>query len=113
MATRRSQTVLVTGATTGIGRETALGLARQGFDVTIVGRDPDRTRETVEWIKRETANRDVEFLLADLSSQAAVRRLAQEFRQAHARLDVLVNNAGGIFTRRETTVDGLERTWAL
>jgi NAD(P)-dependent dehydrogenase (short-subunit alcohol dehydrogenase family) len=113
MATLPEKTALITGATTGIGRETALGLARQGFRVTIVGRDPSRTRDTVEWIKRETANGHIDFLLADLSSQAAVVRLAQEFRETHTRLDVLVNNAGGIFTKRETTVDGLECTWAL
>ena len=113
MATLPEKTALITGATTGIGRETALGLARQGFHLIIVGRDPSRTRDTVEWIKRETANGHIDLLLADLSSQAAVIRLAQEFRQTHTRLDVLITNAGGIFTRRETTVDGLERTWAL
>jgi len=113
MATLSEKTALITGATTGIGKQTALGIARQGFHLTIVGRDLARTRETVDWIKRETANGNIDFLLADLSSQAAVRRLAQEFRETHTRLDVLVNNAGGIFTRRETTVDGFERTWAL
>jgi NAD(P)-dependent dehydrogenase (short-subunit alcohol dehydrogenase family) len=104
---------VVTGATSGIGKETAVGLARLGARVVIVGRDADRTRATADWISREAGSEQVAFLLADLSSQTEVRRVAREFRDKHARLDVLVNNAGAIFTRRETTVDGFERTWAL
>src|ERR1700723_4078248 len=90
---------LVTGATLGIGKETALGLARKGAHVVIVGRDEARTRETAAWIARESGNAQVDFLIADLSSQAEVRRLAQEFKDKYPRLDVLLNNAGAIFTR--------------
>jgi NAD(P)-dependent dehydrogenase (short-subunit alcohol dehydrogenase family) len=104
---------LVTGATLGIGKETALGLARKGAHVVIVGRDEARTRETQAWIVRESGNAQVDFLVADLSSQPKVRRLAEEFKSKYARLDVLLNNAGAIFTKREVTVDGIERTWAL
>ena len=104
---------LITGATSGIGKETALGLARQGAHVSIVGRDADRTRATADWIRREARTNQVAFLLADLSSQADVRSLAREFAGGNSRLDVLVNNAGAIFARREMTVDGFERTWAL
>lgn len=104
---------LVTGATAGIGRATALGLARQGALVVITGRDAARTQETLDAIQKETGNRQVESLLADFSSQAEVRRLAAEFRARHDRLDVLVNNAGAVFMKRETTVDGFERTWAV
>ncbi len=111
--TMQGKICLITGATSGIGKETAFGLARLGARVVIVGRDPDRTRAAADWIRRETGSEHVSFLLADLSSQAEVRRLAREFRDRHSRLDVLVNNAGGIFARRETTVDGFERTWAL
>jgi len=107
------KTCLITGATFGIGRATALGLARKGARVVIVGRDAERTQETVNWLQRESGNRRLEHLIADLSSQAQVRRLAQAFRQTHERLDVLINNAGGFFSRRTTTVDGFERTWAL
>lgn len=107
------KTCLITGATSGIGRETAVGLARLGARISIVGRDAERTRATVDWIRREAGAAQVSFLLGDLSSQTDVRRVAQEFRAENARLDVLVNNAGAIFTRRETTVDGFERTWAL
>jgi len=104
---------LITGATSGIGKETAIGLARLGARVAIVGRDAERTRATADWIKQTTGSEQVAFLVGDLSSQVEVRRLAREFKDQHARLDVLVNNAGAIFTSRETTVDGFERTWAV
>jgi NAD(P)-dependent dehydrogenase (short-subunit alcohol dehydrogenase family) len=104
---------LVTGATAGIGRATAVGLARQGALVVITGRDAARTQETLEAIRKETRNQQVESLLADFSSQAEVRRLAAEFRTRHGRLDVLINNAGAVFMERGVTVDGFERTWAV
>jgi NAD(P)-dependent dehydrogenase (short-subunit alcohol dehydrogenase family) len=104
---------LVTGATAGIGRATAVGLARQGALVVITGRDAARTQETLDAIRNETGNRQVESLLADFSSQAEVRRLAGEFRARHGRLDVLLNNAGAVFMERGVTVDGFERTWAV
>jgi NAD(P)-dependent dehydrogenase (short-subunit alcohol dehydrogenase family) len=104
---------LVTGATLGIGKETALGLARMGAQVVIVGRDAARTKETAAWIARESGNSQIDFLVADLSLQAEVRRLAEVFKSRYARLDVLLNNAGAIFTRRELTAEGFERTWAL
>jgi retinol dehydrogenase-12 len=103
---------LVTGATFGIGKETALGLSRLGALVVIVGRDEAKTHATAKEIAIATGG-DVYFLIGDLSSQAEVRRLAAEFRKRFGRLDVLVNNAGGIFTERQLTVDGIERTWAL
>ena len=107
------KTCLVTGATLGIGRETALGLARIGARVVIVGRDYTRTREAAAQIAREAGAGDVDYLVADLSSQSEVRRLAEAFGGKYPKLDVLVNNAGAVFTRRETTADGIERTWAL
>lgn len=104
---------LVTGATFGIGRETALGLAHQGAQVVIVGRSEARTRTTVEYIKRESGKAHVDSLVADLSSVAEVQRLAMAFKARYRRLDVLVNNAGAIFTERQMTPEGFERTWAL
>jgi NAD(P)-dependent dehydrogenase (short-subunit alcohol dehydrogenase family) len=104
---------MVTGATLGIGRATALGLARGGAQVVIAGRDAGRTRETVDWLRRESGSDSVESLVADLSSQSEVCRLASEFKDRHSRLDVLVNNAGGVFAERRLTVDGFEHTWAL
>ncbi len=104
---------LITGATLGIGKVTALELARQGATVVLVGRNPERTADVVSWIKAETGNQQVEGLLADLSLQTEVRRVATEFKAKYQRLDVLINNAGAVFTKREVTAEGFEQTWAL
>jgi retinol dehydrogenase 12 len=109
----QGKTCLVTGATLGIGKETALGLARMGAHVVIVGRDEARTRDAAGWIAQQSGNAAIDFLVADLSSQAEVRRVAAAFKEKYPRLDVLLNNAGAVFTKHETTVDGFERTWAL
>lgn len=109
----KGQVCIVTGATSGIGAVTARELARLGALVVVVGRDQERCASTIQSIERETGNREVEFLQADLSSQAEVRRLAREFRARHSRLDVLVNNAGALFALRRESVDGIEMTFAL
>ena len=104
--------VLVTGATSGIGKATALGLARLGARVSIVGRDARRTEAAADEI-RAAGRRRVSVFLADLSSQAQVRRLADQVLAGMPRIDVLVNNAGGYWNTRHLTDDGLERTFAL
>jgi NAD(P)-dependent dehydrogenase (short-subunit alcohol dehydrogenase family) len=104
---------LVTGATNGIGRVTALELAHMGANVVIVGRDPARCALTAADLREESGNPDVDFLVADLSSQEDIRRLADEFKERHQRLDVLVNNAGAIHMSRRKSVDGIEMTFAL
>lgn len=105
--------VLVTGATDGIGRVTALELARRGAQVLGVGRDGARCSATAAAIRSASGNPEVEFLVCDLSSQAAVRALAEQVRSRWERLDVLVNNAGALFPERRESVDGVELTWAL
>jgi len=107
------KSVLVTGATNGIGKVAALELARKGASVIIVGHDPEKTGRVVKQIKEYSGNPAVEGMVADLSSMAQVRQLAEEFRQEHASLHILVNNAGAIFVKRMVTVDGYERTFAL
>ncbi|RUL81931.1 SDR family oxidoreductase [Tautonia sociabilis] len=107
------KTCLVTGATSGIGAVTAEELARKGATVVLVGRDPTRCEAALARIRQRTGNPRVEALVADLSSQAEVRLLAEEFRRRFDRLDVLVNNAGALFLERRETVDGIERTFAL
>jgi NAD(P)-dependent dehydrogenase (short-subunit alcohol dehydrogenase family) len=104
---------MVTGATSGVGAAAAEGLARLGATVIVVGRDQGRCVSTVENIRRATGNDAIEWLRADLSSQAEVRQLARDFRAKHDRLDVLINNAGGVFKKRRLTVDGIEMTFAL
>ncbi len=109
----RGKTCLVTGATSGIGLVTARELARRGARVVLVGRDRGRCDDTVARIQTETGSREVEALLADLSAHEQVRDLARQFHERHPRLDVLVNNAGGLWMKHERTVDGLERTFAV
>ena len=104
---------LVTGATAGIGAVTARELARMGATVVGVGRNPDKCATVGERVKSETGNPQVEFLSADLSSQAQVRRLAEAFKQKYDRLEVLVNNAGAYYLTRQDCVDGIELTFAL
>lgn len=104
---------LVTGATSGMGEVTARALAQTGATVVLVGRDPKKGAATVDRITRETANPAVEFMLADLSSQAQVRQLARQFEARHPHLNVLVNNAGALFMRRQETADGIEMTFGL
>ena len=107
------KTCLVTGATAGIGRKVALELAHMGADVVLASRNPARCAATADEIREESGNPAVEYLVADLSSQEQVRRLAQEFKERHQRLDVLVNNAGALFIRRQKSADGIEMTFAL
>lgn len=109
----RGRVCLVTGATSGIGLVTARALAAQGATVVMTARDATRGEETVQRFRQETGNPRVNFLLADLSSQQQVRRLAELFQASYPALHVLVNNAGGIFMRRMRTVDGFEMTFGL
>lgn len=104
---------MVTGATGGIGAVTAQALATQGATVVVVGRSKEKSVATVARIKERTGSPTVEFMLADLSVQNEVRQLAEQFRSRYRHLDVLVNNAGAIFRKRQETVDGIEMTFAL
>jgi NAD(P)-dependent dehydrogenase (short-subunit alcohol dehydrogenase family) len=104
---------LITGGTNGIGKSTALELARMGATVVIVGRNAQKTSQVVEEIRAASGNDTADSLLADLSSQQEVRRLADEFKSKYAQLHVLLNNAGAVFLRRQLSVDGIEMTFAL
>ena len=106
------KTVLVTGATSGIGRATAVGLAKMGAHVAIAGRDRTRTEDTAVQI-RAVGGGQVDVFVADVSAQSEVRRLAAEVLQRLPRLDVLINNVGGFWNTRHVTADGLERTFAI
>ncbi|MDX9992213.1 MAG: SDR family oxidoreductase [Anaerolineales bacterium] len=109
----QNKTVLVTGGTSGIGRVTASELARKGAHVTIVSRSPEKCIRVVEEIKAASANPHIEHIVADLSIGEEVHRAAYEFKKRHPRLDVLINNAGGVFMSRQVSKDGVEMTFAL
>ena len=107
------KTCLITGGSDGIGFVAALELARMGAQVVIVGRNTVKTKDAVDRIINETGNHSVRYLLADLSSQGDVRRLAEQVKEQIPRLDVLLNNAGAIFLSNRRSVDGIEMTFAL
>jgi len=104
---------MITGATSGIGKETASALAQKGARVVIIGRNKKKCIETINSIKKETGNSLIEYILADLSSLKQVREVVKQFSERYQLLDVLVNNAGGYFIRRQQSDDGYEMNLAL
>ena len=103
--------VVLTGATSGIGRAAATELANRGASLALVGRDPERVRRAAD--EARAAGAEVHEHVADLARMDEVRRLAGELLERHSRIDVLANNAGAMFTSRHVTADGFERTFAL
>lgn len=111
--TMQGKVCLITGGTNGIGKSTAQALAGMGATVVIVGRNAQKTAQVVAEIRAASGSTTVDSLLADLSSQQDVRRLADEFKSKYSRLHVLLNNAGAAFLQRQLSVDGVEMTFAL
>jgi NAD(P)-dependent dehydrogenase (short-subunit alcohol dehydrogenase family) len=109
----RGKICLVTGATAGIGKMTALDLATKGATVVIVGRDRQKCEDTLNEIEAATGSKNLDYLVGDLSIFTENRRVAQEFLAKYNKLHVLVNNVGAIFMRKQNSKDGLEMTWAL
>ncbi len=104
---------LITGGTSGIGKAAATALAAMGAEVVVTGRDRERAEKAVADIRRDSGGPKVSLMLADLAVQTEVRKLAEGFRERHDRLDMLVNNAGLIQSRRTETPDGIELTLAV
>src|SRR5437868_8628967 len=104
---------MITGANSGIGKATALGLAQMGATVVLVSRDRARGEEAQNEIKAKSGNDAIDLLLADLSSQQSIRQLVADFKQRYTWLHVLINNAGTFALTRRETVDGLEMTFAV
>lgn len=111
--TMQGKVCLITGANSGIGKATALGLAQMGATVVMVCRDRARGEEAQREIKTKSGNDAVDLLIADLSSQQSIRQLADTIRQRYPHLHVLINNAGAGFTQRQESVDGVEMTFAV
>ncbi len=111
MADMQNKTVIITGATSGIGEVAAIRLAEQGARIVFTARDPGRAEETLAKLRRANAA-DHAFHMADLSTLAEMKRVGALLAR-EPRIDVLVNNAGALFNRRQETADGLEMTFAL
>ncbi|MGH3492972.1 MAG: SDR family NAD(P)-dependent oxidoreductase [Sciscionella sp.] len=106
-------TCLVTGATSGIGEQTALGLARLGATVLVVARNPDRGVEVARAIRAAAPQAGVDLFVADLAVQRDVRTLAANVAERHPRLDVLINNAAVVNAEHRSTCDGIEAALAV
>jgi NAD(P)-dependent dehydrogenase (short-subunit alcohol dehydrogenase family) len=106
------KTCLVTGANSGIGKETALGLARMGARVVLVCRNRQKGEAALADIERQAGSPQLDLLIADISSLGSVRGLAEQVRQRYPRLDVLINNAGAAVPSRRLSPDGIEMTVA-
>jgi NAD(P)-dependent dehydrogenase (short-subunit alcohol dehydrogenase family) len=109
----QDKVVLITGANSGVGFATAKALAKLGAAVLMVCRDEQRGKAAMRDIAKIATGREPVLLVADVSLQSAVRALAKEVQLRFPRLDVLINNAGAIFDRRELTADGIEKTFAV
>jgi len=108
MSILTDKTCIVTGATDGIGKATAMGLAKMGANVIIVGRNTQKARRVVEEIRSATQNANIEALIADFSSMDQIHNLANNFLTHHSHLDVLINNAGLVTQERQEGQDGME-----
>lgn len=109
----KGKVVIITGATNGIGRETALELAKRGAKVIIACRDLTRGKSTVQFIFRQTKNEYVEAMHLDLADQASIHTFTQEFKKRYSSLDLLINNAGILSLRRKVTKEGFESQFGI
>jgi NAD(P)-dependent dehydrogenase (short-subunit alcohol dehydrogenase family) len=108
---------LITGSTSGIGKQIAIGLAKMKANVILVGRDKTKCEETLEEIRKNASisndKNQITYYVADLSSQESIHSLVNEFLASHECLEILVNNVGVFYPSRRTTVDGIEYTFAV
>ncbi|UCD01416.1 MAG: SDR family oxidoreductase [Promethearchaeota archaeon] len=104
---------IVTGANSGIGKATALGLAQLGAHIIILCRDKSRGEEAQSEIINESGNESIDLMLADLSSQQSIRQFVLEYQKKYNKLHILINNAGVNLSKRYKTVDGVERVFAI
>ncbi len=104
---------LVTGGNSGIGKETAFALAEMGATVVMVVRNQEKGQKALEEIVTKTGNRSVNLMVCDMSSMASIRGFASDLKKRYDHLDVLINNAGAEFVKRQLTAEGFEQTFAV
>ena len=104
--------IIITGATDGIGLAAAKSIAKKGYHVSLVGRNPDKGKKALEAIIEHSGNENLDFFECDLSLVANVKDLADRIKQKHSKIDVLLNNAGGANKTKQITSEGLEKTFA-
>ncbi len=107
------RTCLITGATDGIGKETAIGMAKNGYNLILIGRNEEKGKNVSDEIRKIADSIDIDFFTADLILMKEVSRVADEVCQKYDRIDVLINNVGAYFAFRDVTEEGFERTFAL
>jgi NAD(P)-dependent dehydrogenase (short-subunit alcohol dehydrogenase family) len=107
------RTCLITGATDGIGKETAIGMAKNGYNLILIGRNEEKGKKVSDEIRKIADSIDINFFTADLILMKEVSRVADEVCQKYDRIDVLINNVGAYFAFRDVTEEGFERTFAL
>jgi NAD(P)-dependent dehydrogenase (short-subunit alcohol dehydrogenase family) len=104
---------LITGATAGIGLETAKGIANKNIHVVLVGRSKGKCEQAIQYIKATNAGASLNYLICDLSSQKSVRQLAKDFLETYNRLNILINNAGAVFSELQYSEDEIEMQFAV
>jgi NAD(P)-dependent dehydrogenase (short-subunit alcohol dehydrogenase family) len=107
------RTCLITGATDGIGKETAIGMAKNGYNLILIGRNEEKGKKVSDEIRKIADSIDINFFTADLILMKEVSRVADEVCQKYDQIDVLINNVGAYFAFRDVTEEGFERTFAL
>lgn len=109
----KDKVILITGSSSGIGLATAEALAAMGAKIILAARSADRLQEAAASITTKTGNKNISYYIADFSSQKSIRALAEKVKKDHTKIDVLINNAGGVNADFALTEDGLEKTIAI
>jgi len=113
MSMTENKICVITGATSGIGKATAIQLAKLNLELVLVGRNPTKLEYTKQFIAEKTGNKSIHFFLADLSSQKDIIKVASDIKKQYAYIDILINNAGAIVLTHKKSIDGIELTFAL
>ena len=108
-----NKTCIITGATDGIGKQTALGLAKIGYSMGLVGRNQEKGNQVLNEIKSATNNDSIQFFKADLAIMKNLENLSDKIKKEYSSIDMLINNAGAFFSQYIETNEGLEKTFAL